>query len=627
MANKNYNPSQEESHEICDEILGKIGSYESRMTTRLARWIEIAELYCNKTATQKENSKNSPNSAELYKAVRAISNMQFRMLTGQKPWYELEAMDILGHSDPHKIIKAEHYVANQLELSRFNKGLYRALVQLNLYGTVAIHEQYEPLRASFLGRKRFITSFRPVSLVNCAFAMDAYDIEESGWVALSDIQNRSELKKLRTHDPEGKIYNISKLNDAENEKDYIPHVNNWVTQRMAWSGYVNTNFYGGMERVTYYGPLDCKNDGEEYCVEMVNRKHIIRCEAYEGLRPIRIAAVNTLDVEPHGNGLGDQFRPLLGQLDDTRGALLNTVTLAGANMFAKQKSLTEEDMEFSIRNFGILNLENPQLTSVGPNPNTVNVLAGYEQSLTQQFRQASGATDTLQALVNGEAATATSVSLSMNEAVRNLSVASEVVAPVICADHIKVILQNAQKYNTEPFVLSINKAPLTILPSDLLIDVDVRVKTMTDQDFRPAKVNKLMTAMQLMMGAGPNAIPGHKMDIGPVLMELLKTLDVPDYDKTVQPLTEEDLLQMRLMAEVNAPSQPEGEESEEAESGQERRAQGEQPGRKEQRTMNRTMGLPAAEGTMQTPIGETMAAPGDMQETTRAVRSSSAAGQ
>jgi len=623
MSNKNYNPSSEESNKIVTEINGKIGAYDSRMTTRLARWVEIAEYYCNKTATQHENSKNSPNSAELYKAVRAISNMQFRMLTGQKPWYELEAMDIIGHSDPHKLIKAEHYVANQLELSRFNKGLYRALVQLNLYGTVAIHEQYEPLRASFLGRKQFVTSFRPVSLINCAFAMDAYDIEESGWVALSDIQNKTELGKLRSHDPEGKIYNLSKINDAENEKAYIPQVNNWVTQRMAWSGYVNSNFLGGMERTTYYGPLDYKNDGEEYCVEMVNRKHIVRMESYEGIRPIRIATIDTLDVEPHGNGLGDKFRPLLGQLDDTRGALLNTITLAGANMFSKQKSLTEEDMEFSIRNFGILNLENNDLKSVAPNPNTVNVLAGYEQSLTQQFRQASGATDTLQALVNSDAATATSVSLSMNEAVRNISVASEVVAPVICADHIKVILQNAQKYNTEPFVLSINKTPLTILPSDLLIDVDVRIKTMTDQDFRPAKVNKLMTALQVMMGAGPNAIPGHKVDVGPVLLELLKTLDVPDFDKTVQPLTEEDLMQMRLMAEINNPTQPQGE----VESAGERRAQGEQPGRREQRGMNKAMNLPASEGTMQTPVGETLAAPGDMQETTKAVRSSSVAGQ
>jgi len=621
MSNKKFTPDVSKANSVINEINGKIQAYEQRMTTRLARWVEIAELYCGKTGTQKENSRLSPNSAELYKAVRAISNMQYRMLTGQKPFFELQAMDIIGYADPHKLLKAEHYITNQLDLSRYNKGLYRALVQLNLYGSVAVHEQYEPLRSSFLGKPRYITSFRPVSLVNCAFSLDAYDIEESGWVALSDIQSRSALNKIKGHDPEGKIYNLCAVEKAQNQGDYIPKVNNWVQQRMAWSGYVNANFIGGMERVTYYGGLDCMNDHEEYAVELVNREHIIRMESYDGIKPVRVATVNTLDVEPLGNGIGDQFRPLLAKIDDSESALLNMITLAGASMFSKQKSLTDEDSEFSIRNFGILNLESPELRNISPDPNNINAVSCYKEICTQQFRQGSGATDTLQALVSSESATATEVSLSMNEAVRNLSVSSESVAPILCADHIRVVLQNAQKYNTDPFVLHINKVPITILPSDLLIDVDVRVKTMTDQDFRPAKINKEIAALQLMMGAGPNAIPGHKINIGPVLLDVLKTLDVPNFNETVQPLTEEDLMQMQLMQQIQNP-QPAGSGDETARPA-ERRVDNQQPGRKETREMNRNMGTPMnTEGTLRTPVGNVLSAPGDMQGTTTAIRQS-----
>ena len=620
--NKTIIPTDKQRHNILGEILEKRNAYEARMTTRLARWVEIAELFCGKTSTSKENSKNSPNSTELYKAIRAMANMQMRMLLGQKPPFELECMDILGYDDPNKLIKVEHYITNQMDLARVDKGLYRALTQLLLYGTVVNHYQWEPLRASFLGRKRYITTYRPISLVNCAFAFDAYDVEESGWVCLSDIQSKRELDKLIAHDPDGKVYNHSEIGKAQDESDYAPHVNTWVTQRMAWQGYVNTNFVGGMERITYYGPLECMHDEEEYVVEVINEKYVIRMEAYEGLRPLSITTINTIDVEPLGNGLGDMFRPLLGQIDEAESGLLNMVTLAAANMFAKQKSLTDEDAEFTIRQFGILNLENPALNPIGPDPRNLAAVAGYVDNRTQKFRQASGATDTLQALITEDQATATATSLAMNEAVRNLSVQSQVASPTLLKHWIQVALQNAQKYQTEPFVLHINKAPITVVPADLLVDVNVRIKTTTDQDFRPAKVKNLMAAIQIMDAGGPNAITGKVTDSSYAKMELLKLLDVPNWDKSIRDITEEDMIRANMMAQMQAvPEQGEMEEG----GAQGERAMGERPGRMEERTMRKNMGQPQAEPIQKTPIGSVMGAPGDQSSANQSIRQSSAA--
>ena len=157
-------PNSVKATQIIAEITAKNDNYERRMASRLGRWVEIAEYFQGKTYTVRDNAKISQNSAELYKSCRAIANMKYRMMTGQKPFFELRPMDIIAHQSPDKLLKAEHYCDNQLELSRFDKGLYRALYQKELYGTMAIHEQYEPHRGSFFGQKRYITTYRPVSL-------------------------------------------------------------------------------------------------------------------------------------------------------------------------------------------------------------------------------------------------------------------------------------------------------------------------------------------------------------------------------------------------------------------------------------------------------------------------------
>ena len=594
MANEPIKLSEKQAYKVTDEVMSKVNTYESRMAYRLARWVEAAEMYSGRSATSKENARLSPNSAELLKSIRAARNMIVRMLLGQKPCFELEALDVIGHYEPEKLLKAEYYVQNQMDLSRFNKAMARAIDQLLLYGTVAVHEQYEPLRASFLGRKNYITTFRPLSLINCAFSLDAYDIEESSWVALSDVQSTCELNKILVHDPEGKLYNIGKVKEAQDDRDYRPKINTWVKQRLAWQGYQDSDFKGGMERCTYYGPLDCLNDNSgEYCVEIVNRKCIIRAESYEGIRPVRIAAIDTLDVEPLGNGMYDKFSPMLKEIDDTKSSLMNMITLAGANMFAKQKSLSDEDTEFVIRQFGIMNLENPDLRNIAPDGRNVSAVAGYLTNKIQDYRQAAGTPDTLQAIVEGEQTTATAVSLAMNEAVRGWSVQAEIIAPVLITDHVKVILQNAQKYNTEPFVLNVNGVPVTIVPSDLMIDVNVRVKTTTDQDFRPAKLQRLREGIMMMASVPPP--PGKKYNPGPAMEEYFKTLQVPKWNESIQDVTDEDLMAMRMQAEMGA--QP---------------PQGGPMGQS----------APVDEGTLDTPVGEVMAVPGDQQSTKQAIRKS-----
>jgi hypothetical protein len=342
---------------------------------------------------------------------------------------------------------------------------------------------------------------------------------------------------------------------------------------------------------------------------------------------VRVATINNLDVEPLGNGIGTLFRPLLKEMDDTRAALLDTVRFAGANMFAKSKSVGQEDSAWTMRPFGIVEMDG-QLTPLQPAPATLGVLGGEYNALVQEFRQASGATDTLQAMVQGDSATATEVSLAMNEAVRNISVTSELLAGPFVRDHIKVILQNCFRYQDKPVTLNIGKTPVTVEPTLIKVDYNVRVKTMTDQDFRPSKINHLLQALQIMNSVPPNAINGYKVSVAPTFIELLKTMQVPDWEKSVQPITEADMLRMNVMAQMANPQPQQAAGPQDGASqipaGEQRIAAG-KPGRREQRGINRGNNMQDI-GAAQTSIvpggQQVLQAPGDTAMTSQAIRSS-----
>ena len=79
------------------------------------------------------------------------------------------------------------------------------------------------------------------------------------------------------------------------------------------------------------------------------------------------------------------------------------------------------------------------------------------------------------------------------------------------------------------------------------IEIKNRWTSEVDQNFRPGKVAKLMEALNLMVNTPPQALNGVKLDITPIILEVLKLIDVPDWDKTVQPITDQDLIRANMM--------------------------------------------------------------------------------
>ena len=278
------------------------------------------------------------------------------------------------------------------------------------------------------------------------------------------------------------------------------------------------------------------------------------------------------------------FGPHLKQIDEAQGSLLNQITFAGLTMHRMQKDLTDEDTEFTLRQFGIVRTSHP-LEPLGPAPANISATAGYLADRIQTFRQEAGAPDTMQAVVSSENVTATAVSLAMNEAVRSTSVQAEMLAPVLLADHIKVILQNAQKYNTQPMTLAVNGVPMTVLPEDLMIDTTVRVKTTTDQDFRPNKLQRIERGLLVGTQMAPILERfGKKFNPTEPIKEYFKLLDTPNYTSVIEDISEADLMNAAMAQQIGLGGQPPAENIPEEE-------------------------VPS--DTMSTPVGEVLSAPGD----------------
>ena len=100
-----------------------------------------------------------------------------------------------------------------------------------------------------------------------------------------------------------------------------------------------------------------------------------------------------------------------------------------------------------------------------------------------------------------------------------------------------------------------------------------------------------------MLSVPPNAIPGKKLNPGPCLMEALKILDVPSWQESVQPITEDDLLMNQMMAQMGQAPAVQG--------------KGNMPE------------ITPEPNTLNTPVGPVASAQGDMANTNKTIRQSS----
>lgn len=520
---------------ILDEIVGKVEEYEAGMSVFMAEVGEWADLYKVKRPQRKQGAFSNPRLTEFFRACNALSTLMYRMMTARDPFFA--AVPVGFDADYDQIDTLIHVLKTQHKYSKYKQNLLKSCSYLIPFGTVIVQEDYRVMGVSPFGRKIPVTAFTPRVLDQVFFDRGTIDIDDADWIATSDITSANALLRIAEDTADkSTTWNKKALEAAARDKEEANTINERVLRRLTRDGTDQESAYSKKkELVMYYGKLDTMNDGVEYVAAVINRKFLVRFHANKfqhGKRNFRIAKWVDFDT-PTGLGLGQLLAPLHRSLDANRQKAQDSISMSSYNMWKRRKD-TVADESLQIRPLQIIDVEN--MDDIAPlNVPVVGAEAALklEDVLKQEFRAASGATDTLQAIITD--ATASEVSLAQNEAMRNISVKAELSADPLVREHLEIQHWNNAQNIKSPF--SINKAGISrkVYPSDLQVDLDFETKVTTDKDFKPQRLEKLISLIQILVSTKSSHPDQLAISILPLVKQVAFMLDVNPEDIIQRP--------------------------------------------------------------------------------------------
>ena len=512
---------------IVDEIRGKSEDYENRMSPFLSDYNVWSDMFTMKSPTKKSVYSN-PQTTQMHRAVETLSSLEYRLLTAQDPNFEIVPMDILAEENIDGRMLVQEVLRTQLDKINYRAHLLKAIKMKYLFGTVIVEQPFEMIRLSHLGRKMPATGFQPRSMLQVYFDKDTYDIDKADWLMTSDICNTKYLEKLAEEYEDGdKVWIKSELSKATSDEACYTGIPAFIQARLTASGY-NTSSYPKTKRelITYYGKLDCYNDGIDYVVGIVNRKYLVKfypSTSQSGKRPFRVAKFVDWELEPLGYGLGGLFGKLHKAIAETDRQTRDLTRFSTLSMFMRHRLSGISDESLKARSWGIVDTDDMQgLAPIQSNTNAITEAMNLQQRLENEFKVASGATDTLQAVVSE--ATATETAIVQNEAIRRASVNAEMTADKLIRETLEYMHENNTRLISEPFTINVNGVPRKVYPNDLLLDVDFRVKIVTDKDFKPKRVETLISMLQNLTSIRNDHPDKLDINILPIVKELAISL-------------------------------------------------------------------------------------------------------
>jgi len=513
---------------ITNEIVEKFQDYENNNSSFLEKYNDISDFYTmkylNKGAGETYYS-SVPNSATL-RACNSAGTFIYRVLTSNTPNFEVIANDVIGYTDPTNLMKIESTIQTQMKLANYNENLLQACIMNYLFGTVVIQQPFSSVKIGNFGRKMPVTYFKPRSMLTIGFDPKASDIYDTNWMGTTDVVSVDYIRNLIGNDPTEDKYIESATNELIDDEDPAQW-NSCVRERLDRAGYSDSESKGSYrELISYYGKIDSIGDGLEYIAIVGNRKHLISFYAnpsQSGKRPFRVSNYINWELEPLGYGIGMLLGSQQRSINNTqqRNSNMNAAATMGMQIVNKYAGIDLDQIRFQQN--GIIQTE--QMDAIRPmqfdNMAIANGMTWMEKQ-QEDFDAASGATKTLQAETTG--ATATEASIAQNEGVRNLSVRAEHLSEHLVRETVEYMHENNTRNVASPFVIPIKGKPTTIYPSDMLADIDFKVKTTSDKDFRPNRAPQLNMLLQTLTTSKTNMSPEFQQKMLPLMETVVKTL-------------------------------------------------------------------------------------------------------
>lgn len=529
---KNAQAKSIDEGKILSEIVEKVRDYETRMSRFYQDYNDWSDMFTIKKPNKSKglNSFSNPRMSEMFRSANSLATTEYRMLTNKDPFFEFVGMDNVSRRNPQSVSMATEVIRTQLEKTNYKSSLLTALYMKNIFGTVVVEEPFDIIPISHLGRKLPVTGFEPKSMLQVAFDKYCTHIEKANWLSISDMVDVGWVRRQYEKEKGNGAWIKDNVDKAISDQAKNIEIDSYIRMRLAAAGYPADTWPNSVrEVIRYYGKIECINDDVEYIVFVVNRQFIVKFAAnplQTGKRPFRVAHWFKWELEPLGYGLGKLFSHLHRQMDSNRQKIQDIITMASYSMMLKNRFAGINDKDMIIRPWGIV--ETDDMNAVKPlEPNLAALphALSLESLLQEEFRAASGATNTLQAIITE--ATASEVSLAQNEAMRSISVKTEMAGEELVRSHIEMMHTNNMLYITEAFNISVDGEPKIVYPKDLLLDLDVKLKIVTDKDFKPERLKKMLEAYQVLTSIRNTNPDIFKWDMSELINSIVSALDVP----------------------------------------------------------------------------------------------------
>lgn len=520
---------------IVDEISGKIEDFETNSSKFMDSVGEWGELFAVRPPRRRsDRTFSNPRLTEFFRATNALGTMMYRMQTASDPFFEVVPMSPLKGND--QLLDIQAVLELQLQASRYRQNLLVADMGVCAFGTQIVEENFEVVGVNPWGRRIPTTTFRPRSLFQIAFERGTTDIESADWVSSADLASDATLMGLAANaDASTAKWNKQALEHAAKEEAKTSTLSVRIQTKLSKQGFVSGQDKAlRKELVSYYGKLDCVNDGLEYICALVNRKYLVRFQPNKnqtGQRNFRVArwVIDPMTMDPMGMGLGSIGSGLHHSLDANRQKAQDSISIASYGMWQRLRSAGIDDNDLKLRPLSIIDSdERDGISPLKTDLKGADAALKLEELLRAEFKAATGATDTLQAIVTG--ATASEVSLAQNESVRAVGVRSEMVAEPFVREHLVTMHINNIENLKKP--MSINRAGIArqVYPVQMRLDADFKLKISNDQSFKPQRLEKLMQLLQTLVSTKSAFPEAMQISVIPIVEEIARCLGVPASD-------------------------------------------------------------------------------------------------
>ena len=517
-----------QNKKIVDEVVTNLTDFETNFSRILKERDLFMDMYLGepfiRSATEhrtKDTEGLSRNADSITsESVETLAHATFSMLTSADPNFELNSAT--GFTSPSQLYKNTQLIKQQLQKIEYKRKLLKHLRSVYLNGTAFIYMPYMSFPSGDPDPAFESCDFQHLPLNQVFWSHHCAELEYSNFWGITDVITSSHLDSMAGADQEGLVWNKNEIERAKKESDKSESISNEMKLRLNRLGY--SNFSKHWEFITRWGPLDAMGDGKDYIIGIVNRKFLVRLNPSpypKGVFPIWPTRYIEMDNDPMGRGVGHQLKHPLKLINSNLNRTSDTITFGNLNMAFVGKYSGIDTKRLRPRPWLTMEVDNPQdYNPIKPDLQSAEMGLKLHEMLLERARNDTGATSTLQAVITE--ASASEVRIAQNNSMRKVANTSEIFAEPTVRKVVHFLNLNNFMFMDQPVWIRNTGAPRPTLmfPNDLIKNVDVTAKVVTDKDFTPQAIKNGLQLIQILSSVR-NMVPGD-VDIRPIVQDIVR---------------------------------------------------------------------------------------------------------